>query len=351
MVSYRLAGESDNEQLLHLTRQVGMSGDTGLVIDRRPDFFALLKRRGESRTFIAEDGDKIIGAICVSISNVFVNGQQTTAAYVGDFKVAESYRRSGIGAELVNRLHDYLKSIDADLVVLTLASGNRKPLSFFKNRPGVPDFQSVGVFNVYQFPGQANGRQHSGKYRVESSPPTDELVEFLNKHYRRYELGPVITVETIESDSNYVISDGNRIIAAMTLSDVMAVKQNIITKLSPLLRIALSLADIAGRLLKWSRMPALLKPVDMLYIRFLALSRDDPAVVDAFIRKARSEAYRKAYSFVALGIHEKDHLNNHVRQKFKFTFRSMAMVTTLKRNHTLIQRITDGVPYEDYSLV
>ena len=83
--------------MIELTAALGMSGEISLRIDREPDFFSLLNMRGESKVFVALDDNTIIGSLCVSLQQVYVGGQILAIQYIGDFKVAESFRNKGIG--------------------------------------------------------------------------------------------------------------------------------------------------------------------------------------------------------------------------------------------------------------
>src|SRR3954469_20823949 len=141
MIRYRLATHHDNQQLLDLTASTGMQGDISLLIDRQPDFFRLLKKRGETKVFVAVDNERIIGSLSVSSQLVYVGGKVLPVQYIGDFKVYESYRNKGVGLMLCNEMADHVISSGSDLAFLNVAKGNVKPLSFFKNRPHVPDFE------------------------------------------------------------------------------------------------------------------------------------------------------------------------------------------------------------------
>ena len=167
MISYRLATAEDNEQLIALTASTGMAGDTGLRIDRHPDFFSLLRMRGETTVFVALDGDKIIGCLCVSLQQVYVGGQVFPVQYIGDFKVNEAYRNKGIGLQLCNNLADHIIPQGSDLAFLNVSKGNTKPLSFFKNRPGVPDFDCIGIFIIQQFTGKRKRRRAAWTKRTD----------------------------------------------------------------------------------------------------------------------------------------------------------------------------------------
>ncbi len=350
MISYRLATQEDNQQLIELTAASGMKGETGLRIDRKPDFFKLLQMRGATKVFVALHSGTIIGAICVSLQQVYVGGQIYPLQYIGDFKVAEAFRNKGIGLQLCNRLADYVVSIGADLAFLNVSKGNTKPFSFFKERPGIPDFENIGVFNIHQFIGEKKKAYHP-EYKIELMPVTDELIKFLNARYCRYEMGPVITKEKLQGTINFVIQYKKEIIAAMCLVDTMSAKQNVVTKLSWKMKALLKCMNIFKGISGISKMPLVNEPVQMIYIKYLAVNNNEKQQVKLLINHARNIVYEKAYSFVSAGLHEKDALNSCFTGLFKLTFKSVGMLLSIKDNKYLIEKVKQGIPFEDYSLV
>ena len=140
MVTFREATDEDNLKLIQLTATAGMSGDIGLRIDRKPDFFALLRMRGPTKVYVAEEKDKIIGSICVSPQEVYVGGALVSLCYIGDFKVAEEYRNKGIGLQLCNRVTEFVLARNTDLAFLNVSKGNTKPFSFFKKAQPILKF-------------------------------------------------------------------------------------------------------------------------------------------------------------------------------------------------------------------
>jgi hypothetical protein len=61
--------------------------------------------------------------------------------------------------------------------------------------------------------------------------------------------------------------------------------------------------------------------------------------------------YERSYSFVSIGLHEKDPLNTCFSGLLKLTFNSVGMLLSIKDNRSLIEKVKQGVPFEDYSLV
>ncbi|MCC7379415.1 MAG: GNAT family N-acetyltransferase [Chitinophagaceae bacterium] len=350
MFSYRLATNEDNQQLIELTASTGMAGETALRIDRKPDFFSLLAMRGETKVFVAVDKGTIIGSLCVSLQQVYVGGRVYPLQYIGDFKVAVSYRNKGIGLQLCNELADYVISTGADLAFLNVAKGNTNPISFFKNRSGVPDFENIGIFNIHQFIGKKRKAFHSC-YKIESTTVTDELLKFLNTHYRTYQLGSVITKEKLEGTDIYITRQGNKITAAMCVIDTMHIKQNVVMKLSWKMKWQLKVINAFSNLVGISKMPFLNEPVRMLYIKYLAVNNHDKQLVKLLVNRARNIVYEKSYSFVSIGLHEKDPYNSCFPGLFKLTFKSIGMLLSIKNNKALVEKVKQGIPFEDYSLV
>jgi len=350
MISYRLATPEDNEQLICLTAATGMAGNIGLRIDRKPDFFKLLELRGETKVFVALDHDKIIGCLCVSLQQVYVGGQLYPLQYIGDLKVLQTYRNQGIGLQLCNEMANYVIAFGADLAFLNVSKGNNKPVSFFKNRPSVPDFDNIGLFNIYQFFGKKK-KTVDARYKIESTGSTDELLQFLDAHYSKYELGTLINKEKLNGLEHFVIRDSGKIVAAMCLMDTMPIKQNIVTSLSWKVKWLLRLLNLYNGVAGNSKMPMLNEPVRMIYIRWLAVDEQNKALVRLLIDHARNIAYERKYSFASIGLHEKDPMGNCFGRIFKLTFHSVGMLLSIKNNRELIERVKQGIPFEDYSLV
>jgi ribosomal protein S18 acetylase RimI-like enzyme len=349
-ISYRLACKADNEQLLGLSSGAEMAGETGLRIDRFPDFFGLLQMRGDTKVFIALDDQKIIGSLCATLQYVYVGGKVYPLQYVGDFKIHKSYRNQGIGLRLCDEMASYVISVGSDLAFLNVSMGNTNPLSFFRNRPNVPDFDNIGVFHSYQFIGRKNRSSQTNNI-VESAKVTTELINFWNDHHRNYELGPVVTEKKLEETESYVIRREGKIVAAMCLVDTMNVKQNVVTKISWKMKNLLRLINALRSLTGLAKMPGINSPVQMIYIKYLSIKNNDKRLARMLLDHARNLVYEKSYSFVSIGLHEKDPVKACFSGIFKLTFKSVGMLLSIKNNRDLVGTVKQGVPFEDFSLV
>ena len=182
MIRYRLAAYDDNQQLIELTSSSGMEGEISLRIDRKPDFFKLLEMRGKSYVFVALDEDVIVGSICVSKQDVYVNGQITPHQYFADFKIAAAYRNGTIGFRLCRELENHVLSIGADLAFANFSKGNLKPFRFLHNRQNTPDFENIGTFYIHQFIGRKR-KSHNLEFEIIEGKVSEDLIRFLNEYY------------------------------------------------------------------------------------------------------------------------------------------------------------------------
>ncbi len=349
-INYREATRSDNQQLIALAATSDMDGNIGLRIDRGPDFFRLADLRGQSKVFVAEAEAVIIGCISVVRQGVYVRGREETVDYVGDLKVAPSYRNQGVGRALGDFAVEYLLANDTDLVLLTVAKGNDKPFPFFTNRKIGTDMMTIGEFIVFQFIGKKKNKV-STKYLVETSGETEELLTFYNRHYRKYALGSQITAAKLAGTTNFIVRHEGELLAAMCLVDTMPYKRNVVTRVSWRMKLLLGVLNRLNPLFGLSRMPELHQAVKLLYIKYLAMEQDDKDLVTTLINHARNQAYLSSYSFASIGLHEKDPIIRHFAGIPKLTFRSVGLITSAKNSKHLLEAVSRGIPFEDYSLV
>ena len=350
MVRYRLADLKDNQQLLALTMSAGMPGNMALRIDRNPDFFALNKLRGQTRVYVATDDNVIVGCICVSDQTVFINRNKFPLYYISDFKVARTHRNRGIGLDLTNSVVRYLETQDADFAFLNVSKGNKRPFVFFRDRGHYRDFENIGTFTTFQYIGTKK-KSSNQKYLIEPTEGTNEVLDFLNDYYSQYELANVLTYDKIKDTDLFVVREKNKILAVMSIIDTMSMKQNVVLKMSWYLKIIVACINAFCKLFKISKLPKENEPIKMLYIRYLAVKKQDKDLVCALVSYGKQLAYQKSYSFISISLHERDILTKKIPKLIRFTFQSVGMLVIMKDSKKLMKLIKKGMPFRDYSTV
>lgn len=349
MISYRSATLQDNAQLLELTRATGMSGTIALRSDREPDFFGIMMLRGPSTVYVAVDGERVIGSICVSREAVFENGAVCPLYYISDFKVHPEYRNRGIGLQLTCEVVDFLVEHQADLVLLHVAHGNRRPFVFFKDRTHYPDFENIGTFRIIQFPG-ARTRSPLSPNILELSP-SEEVLKFLNDFYRTRQLARIVTQSDLEGVQIFGFFEKGEIQSILCLQDTEAFKQHVITKMPVVLRGVVSILNWLRPITHTTRLPRVGEPIRMLYIKYLAAPHPNRNVIRHQIRHARQVAYDGSYAFLSLGLHERDPLLEYLPGLYRLVFKSTGMLVSMQQSSGTLRRVHAGIPFKDFSSV
>ncbi|MFN2566173.1 MAG: hypothetical protein ABR499_14345 [Gemmatimonadaceae bacterium] len=173
----RDATTADNAALVALSASCTMEGDVALRMDRAPEFFALNRLEGDAwRVGVAVDADgSVVGCVAVARRRVWVNGVETTTAYVGDLKVLPAARGSG-AADL---LTEYARETSATLcgadapVVLTILAGNRRMEHRTRGPRGTPVLARFATLAVAAVPLLWERRERVGGLSVRSASSAD----------------------------------------------------------------------------------------------------------------------------------------------------------------------------------
>jgi GNAT superfamily N-acetyltransferase len=360
-VVIREAVEGDNETLLALTRSTPMAGSISLRIDRDPDFFALLRLRGEGKVYVAVRGREVIGCISAALRTAYVSGVPETVAYVGDMKVHPRFSGTRIALRLIQTLEAHLRSVGIDLCFSVVADGNQRVMPLFEGRLGIPRWASLGRFLVDELipsPFLGRSRQHG----IESAEADDlpAITMLLDRFHRSRQFSPQLSKDDLartlsgqqEEPFSKMLVARNRgsIVATLSLHDTREVKRNVLIDASASLRCALALLRIAAAPLPGFRVPRIGEPLGVLYARFVACEEGHGQALQALVAMARAEAFRRRFTFLVIGLHERDPLRSLVRGIPRFTFSSLALATSLTRPDRL-ESLATGIPFEDFALV
>jgi GNAT superfamily N-acetyltransferase len=360
-VVIREAVEGDNEALLALTRSTPMAGSISLRIDRDPDFFALLRLRGEGKVYVAVRGREVVGCISAALRIAYVSGVPETVAYVGDMKVHPRFSGTRIALRLIQMLEAHLRSVGIDLCFSVVADGNQRVMPLFEGRLGIPRWASLGRFLVDELipsPFLGRSRQHG----IESAEADDlpAITMLLDRFHRSRQFSPQLSKDDLartlsgqreEPFSKMLVArNRGRIVATLSLHDTREVKRNVLIDASASLRCALALLRIAAAPLPGFRVPRIGAPLRVLYARFVACEEGHGQALQALVAMARAEAFRRRFTFLVIGLHERDPLRSLVRGIPRFTFSSLALATSLTRPDRL-ESLASGIPFEDFALV
>jgi hypothetical protein len=90
--------------------------------------------------------------------------------------------------------------------------------------------------------------------------------------------------------------------------------------------------------------------LSMLYVRLMACAEGCEEALRPLISEARALAYRHRFTFLSVGLHERDPLRLVVEGIPRFTFTSRSMATSAITPDR-VKSLVDEIPYEDFALV
>lgn len=360
-IEIREATEADNQSLLALTRATPMAGTIPLRIDRDPDFFALLRMRGAGKVLVAVSGQEVVGCISGAMRVVYVCGVPETVAYLGDMKVHPRFSGTRTVLRLLQRGADYLRSIGIDLCFSVVAAGNLPAMTLFAGRLGIPKGIQLGKFLVHELiPLPVGAREQ--KYSIEPAQPSDlpAITSLLDHFHRSRQFAPQLSEDDLAATFSaggenpfsriFVARSGSRIVATLALHDTSEVKRNVLLGASVPLRCALAVLRGATAAVSGFSVPRIGDPVKVIYARFIACEEGYSEALRALLSMARAEVFRRRFTFLVLGLHERDPLRSIVRGMPRFTFSSVALAASLA-NSSRLESLASAIPYEDYALV
>jgi hypothetical protein len=367
VIAVREATPADNQGLLVLTQLTPMDGPVAIRIDRHPDFFTLLRLRGAGKTFVAVDEDEIIGCCSITYRTAFVNAQARTVGYLSDLKIRPSHRGGRAIVKLLQTGMDYMATQDVNLYVCVTSSGNEPVSSVLKERLSLPVWRSTGSFNVYQMmPGCLPKFKSRYAIAEATNDKLEEVCGLCNTFNSSYQLAPVldqndfgVTTEAIRSLPARRVLTARRngvLVATLSAFDLAGVKQITIVRVPFLLRRALDALRLARSAVPFFASPMIGAQLKMLYLRNVAYVEGHEAALRALLRHVRRDAFRERYTFVTVGVHERDPMRFMVSGVPRYAFKSIVRVATFAgpnvgKDSALINDILSGVPMEDFAIV
>ena len=346
----RDAIQNDSDKLIELTALAPMKGIIGLRIDRKPDFFKLLRLGDSYLALVATTVENdIVGFFAAVKTRLCLLGKETTAWYVRDLKVHPAYKGSSVGFRLVKTMQARLNQANADILCCTVAAGNDLIVPFFEGRTGIPEFIKLGDFNVYQLL-PARGKKSEMK---NLSVANNSLTAFFGSFFKRYSYHPIAYNEEPPAGSIVLTGcDGETLDAAIVAFDGQAYRQNVVTSYSWMIAVLLATLKFLKLFIPLAPLPEKNEPLKMVYARWYGFTKGKEKPFTALVKRLRHYAFDKSYHFVCIAVNAADHeVVRLVKPMSAFVFKSSVMIASLKNDRGLLNELRNGLSYEDYAIV
>jgi hypothetical protein len=142
----REAGLEDGPMLCEFFRQTPMEAGTAVVLDRGPEFFALLKLKGLAKTFLLFDGDRLTGTATALWHSARDGGREVTVGEVLDLRVAEPARGGRASWQLLGAVREAFDQAGVDWISCLIMSDNHMAAQLVNGRAGLPRLEPLARY-------------------------------------------------------------------------------------------------------------------------------------------------------------------------------------------------------------
>jgi len=346
----RIAILGDNTKLVALSKLTPMDGTISICTQREPDFFSLLRKKGSPLVLVAEDNNEIIGCISIVKEEMMLADKATSMYYICDLKVHPDYRQKKIGTLLCEAMHDYLLKTDADLVFCTVADGNEKVMPLVFGKAGIEGGINAGLFHILQLLPKKKFSSVDGTI-VNKFCNGEYMLNFYTKFSERYIFHPLIRPENYEECVHFAAMKNNTPVSIISLFDPKHLKQYVLVNIPWYYKILAFLLKMAKPLIHTPYLPHKGEQLRILYVKDYAYTPGAEEAFFSLLDFARKYAYENKYSFLSVSFHETNKLRERLRNTMAFPFKSHVIISSLKNNLALVEKMASKNAFLDYSLI
>jgi hypothetical protein len=310
---------SDGDALASLFLEAPVEAGTAFVFDRRPDFFALLRMRGESRTFVAMDGARVVGAATALWHDARDGVQVVRVGEVADLRVAHSARGGRAAWRLLGAVREAFESAGVGWVSCLIGDRNESVVPLVHARAGFPRLVPLSRYaSVHYVAWRTPAPSRERGVRVRAARPGDRaaLRELFAASRGAPRWAPLDGPAWPDCERPSIAwlaesgdaTSGARVEGALLLWDADAVRRLRVVRYGGadlLLRAATAIASPLGLA---ARLPAPGGVVAMWCSRALAAREARPGVVRALVRTALRTATEAGCHVVQMNMEARDPL-------------------------------------------
>lgn len=147
----REATAGDGPALIDFFRATPLDAGVEFVLDRSPDFYALLRLRGTARTFLAVAGERLAGSVTALWHDARDGSGEVRVGEIVDLRVAEWAHGSRAVALLLGATRDAFAEAGAQWAVCVIGERNRAAVPLTSGRIGLPALEPLARYASVHF--------------------------------------------------------------------------------------------------------------------------------------------------------------------------------------------------------
>ena len=316
------ATADDEPEIRALVGSVAMPGTVSVRFEREPDYFLGTTIQGQPcDVLIARHtpDDALAGVMVRAMRRVFLDGKEATVAYIGQIRIAPRFQarwlmqRAALEAvRLGDRSIPYMGVVASDNPVALGTITGRRP-------PGAARVERIGRLRSLAL--MTHRRPRLRRPRLPVTPcdlgALDAVVDFLRTHGPDRQLFPVVEREALLDGDSYrglrledlmvAWRDGG-IVGVLGSWDQSGFKQEILADDGPRLRRLRPAYDPLARAIGARPLPRPGEPILTAFGALRCTADEDPDVLAALLRAARSRARAQGQAFLLVGFDRREPL-------------------------------------------
>lgn len=356
-----LAKKSDESALRRIARDNYMEGNIRLSVQREPDFFSSLEVEGRFiQVCLGRDlrNNKVIGFAVRAIKEMFVNGSIRDIGYLSNLRLDKTYR----GGTIIYRAYRFLKELHRDgwtqLYLTSILQDNQYAIKMLTSgRAGLPRYKDFGGYTAYA----VGLKKKRGDLPVDlelrrgSEDMIEDVVLFLREEGKRKQFYPVYReadflsttglLRGLRVDDLIIALRRSKVVGVIGLWDQTAVKQDVISGYSSLMRIIKPLWNAYAPLRDLPSLPVRDTPLNFFFASMNLVKNNKSEIFHALIEQLRSEGRERGFDHMVLGLHSRDTLNSVIMRYPSYRLRSRIFLVHWEDGEQLYGSLDDRIPY------
>lgn len=323
-VRFSLATSEDDGAIAALLAQSELPGWISLSYQAMPGHHGTLHPQGHSQTVLARDASGVAaGMVTRTVLPGYFGGKQATLGYLGQFRIAEAFRRR---PKLLQQAFASFRKLADDpdetpWYFASILSGNLAAKRLLTaDLPGFPKFKRAGALFTLAF--RSKSRAADPAIRPATADEMPQLAAFANRLNADRPLSPRLDAADLangcwlglSAHDFMMLHDGGRLIGIAALWDQREFHRLTVTGYDRRLRPWRKLVNLAAPLAGLPHLPAPGETLANATLAFLSVEGNDPGAARRLLAHARHVAAQRGLAMFSLGLAEDDPLLTPLRR-------------------------------------
>ncbi len=320
------AARPDDDAGLRALLRVPVPGQVTLGFEREPAYFAADAILGERcETFVARDGDAVVGLVSAARRRLHVGGEVTECGYLSQLRVARSHEGRGLVALGLRAVRARLAETGVPGAYATVSKGNRAAEGVLLRRFGRGPAGFAPVAELWTLAYAATPvrpRWRQGELATATPDDLQEVADFLTRHGPQRQLYPAVGREGplagrpgLRVDDLVLARSRGALRGVVAVWDQSALRQTVVRGYGPALGRLKPWLDVGRRIRGGRALPAVGEPLRVASASLFTVAADDAAVASALIAAAVAAAARRGAHALALTLDAVDPLLRVARRR------------------------------------